>query len=178
MRIHPSGGELSLIVLAVLVQRVCFIQQVKSKKDTIIWLWETHNRVNKRLSGDKHEDPQHPKIQFPSSNSCKLCHGPRGRLNRDKVLEFLVDHYSHFRLGDIYQPGRLLDINQEGTGEDKYWLLLSLSSIDLSLCFLLWAGSIAMVIFFCVYFKCWKNPASKKVVRYFLGNNKHFRYAR
>lgn len=41
--------------------------------DGILWLWRGHNKVNKRLKGDASEDPQHPKVQFPSKSACPTC---------------------------------------------------------------------------------------------------------
>lgn len=46
---------------------------VTSKDDAVLWLWNAHNQVNKRLAGDPTEDPAFPKIQFPSINSCTAC---------------------------------------------------------------------------------------------------------
>ncbi|CAD7078491.1 unnamed protein product [Hermetia illucens] len=46
---------------------------VTSKDDAVLWLWNAHNQVNKRLAGDPTEDPAFPKIQFPSINSCPAC---------------------------------------------------------------------------------------------------------
>ncbi|KAK7095394.1 hypothetical protein V1264_006806 [Littorina saxatilis] len=44
--------------------------------DAVLWLWAAHNKANKRLHGDDSEDPQHPKIQFPSAQDCPECHKP------------------------------------------------------------------------------------------------------
>ena len=38
-----------------------------------LWLWKAHNIVNKRLAGDATEDPQHPKVQFPTQQQCRAC---------------------------------------------------------------------------------------------------------
>lgn len=39
------------------------IWNVTSKDEAILWLWKAHNDVNKRLSGDLTEDPDHKKLQ-------------------------------------------------------------------------------------------------------------------
>ncbi len=44
-----------------------------SADGAIMWLWRTHNRVNKRLSGDLTDDPQRPKTQFPAPAMCGKC---------------------------------------------------------------------------------------------------------
>lgn len=43
------------------------IWNVTSKDDAVLWLWNSHNEVNKRLSGDVTEDPEHKKIQVSKS---------------------------------------------------------------------------------------------------------------
>ncbi|XP_053672437.1 sulfhydryl oxidase 1-like [Anopheles nili] len=60
------------------------IWQVLTKDDAILWLWTNHNEVNKRLAGDATEDPEHPKIQFPSVSDCAQC--------RRKIL---TNHHNH-----------------------------------------------------------------------------------
>lgn len=60
------------------------IWNVTSKDDAILWLWSSHNEVNKRLSGDATEDSDHPKIQFPSAETCPEC--------RKKIL---TNHHNH-----------------------------------------------------------------------------------
>lgn len=47
--------------------------EVNTSATVVLWLWTAHNRVNHRLSGDITEDPQHPKIQFPSPEMCPSC---------------------------------------------------------------------------------------------------------
>lgn len=37
-----------------------------NKADEVMWLWELHNDVNKRLAGDYTEDAEIKKIQWPS----------------------------------------------------------------------------------------------------------------
>lgn len=49
------------------------IWSVPSKDDAVLWLWIAHNQVNDRLKGDHTEDPQFPKIQFPSATGCPSC---------------------------------------------------------------------------------------------------------
>ena len=41
--------------------------------EAMIWLWRAHNIVNKRLAGDATEDPEHPKVQFPTQTQCRAC---------------------------------------------------------------------------------------------------------
>ena len=63
---------------------------------SVIWLWKTHNRVNKRLHGDSSEDPLHPKIQFPGRHSCPSCYKVNfnpPEFNETAVFDFLIEHY-------------------------------------------------------------------------------------
>ncbi|XP_043232963.1 sulfhydryl oxidase 2-like [Amphibalanus amphitrite] len=46
---------------------------VTHTNEAMIWLWRAHNIVNKRLAGDGTEDPQHPKVQFPTQTQCLAC---------------------------------------------------------------------------------------------------------
>ena len=69
-------------------------QEVKTLDDSILWLWRTHNRVNKRLHGDNTEDPKHPKVQFPPSSMCPSCwQGEEDLWQEKNVLVFLKDFY-------------------------------------------------------------------------------------
>ena len=54
-----------------------------------------HNRVNQRLHGDSTEDPEHPKIQFPSKYLCSKCHSlNENDFNIANTIDFLVQYYS------------------------------------------------------------------------------------
>ena len=48
-------------------------QEIHTPVDAVLWLWTAHNKANKRLHGDPSEDPDHPKIQFPSKKDCAKC---------------------------------------------------------------------------------------------------------
>ncbi|GAB1597256.1 sulfhydryl oxidase 2-like [Argonauta hians] len=79
------------------------ISMIHSHKESVLWLWEAHNKVNTRLHKDYSEDPMHPKIQFPSMKMCPECYKPdkeghdsklKNHWNRDAVFEFLLNFYS------------------------------------------------------------------------------------
>ena len=42
--------------------------------DAVLWLWEAHNTVNKRLVKDVSSDPLYPKSIFPSPKRCPYCY--------------------------------------------------------------------------------------------------------
>ncbi|CAH2103768.1 unnamed protein product [Euphydryas editha] len=69
------------------------IFDVKENDKAILWLWISHNEVNLRLAGDVTEDPEHPKIQFPSATQCPECRLARGAWNLPAVYEYLQKIY-------------------------------------------------------------------------------------
>ena len=81
--------------------------------DAVLWLWEAHNSVNKRLEGGASTDPMFPKVQFPARDVCPYCYvsgdnpepgaiamveapdaDSRRIWNRTAVLLFLWNFYS------------------------------------------------------------------------------------
>lgn len=50
------------------------ISKVATNDAAVLWLWSTHNEVNRRLAGDPTEDPVFPKIQYPSQYACPQCY--------------------------------------------------------------------------------------------------------
>lgn len=75
--------------------------EVHKHSDSVIWLWSAHNKANKRLHGDISEDPEHPKIEFPSDKMCPQCRikasadaDTKVSWDMEKVLEFIVSFYS------------------------------------------------------------------------------------
>ncbi|NP_989456.2 sulfhydryl oxidase 1 precursor [Gallus gallus] len=78
------------------------MDQVKSRREAVLWLWSHHNEVNARLAGGDTEDPQFPKLQWPPPDMCPQCHREeRGVHTWDEaaVLSFLKEHFS---LGNLY----------------------------------------------------------------------------
>ncbi|KAF4532124.1 hypothetical protein B566_EDAN004130 [Ephemera danica] len=70
------------------------LESVNGINEAVLWLWEAHNVVNKRLKSDLTEDPEHPKVQFPSSSSCFDCRGEGEEWNRAAVLKYLKQRYA------------------------------------------------------------------------------------
>lgn len=44
--------------------------------DAILWLWEAHNVVNRRLKDSVSTDPYYPKSHFPEAKTCPYCYQP------------------------------------------------------------------------------------------------------
>lgn len=80
---------------------------VRSRRDAVLWMWEAHNKVNKRLSAEELQwgdrDPEYPKLQWPSRSLCPRCSLQEGATaggqlyelmwNEDEVYDFLVAYY-------------------------------------------------------------------------------------
>ncbi|NP_001090556.1 quiescin Q6 sulfhydryl oxidase 2 precursor [Xenopus laevis] len=82
------------------------MSKVSSLDDAILWLWDRHNRVNKRLSGAPSEDPEFPKLPWPSKALCPLCQVEDGAdelaWDSPNVLTFMKAHYSRENLASDY----------------------------------------------------------------------------
>ncbi|KAK9792463.1 hypothetical protein WJX73_007606 [Symbiochloris irregularis] len=103
-------------------------QAVRSRREAVLWAWQAHNRVNKRLqqqeaSGDT-GDPAFPKLQWPPTVLCALCVLPtlspdqEPAWNLDEVYRFLMRFYK----GDV--PGALPVKKQE----DEHLQLVAVSA--------------------------------------------------
>ncbi|XP_030765654.1 sulfhydryl oxidase 2-like [Sitophilus oryzae] len=90
------------------------LQNVSSFDDSILWLWMAHNEVNKRLSGDLSEDPEFPKIQFPSQDNCPACHKPDGSWNEPEVLKYLKHMYSSINIRYLGSDTRIIHMGLDG----------------------------------------------------------------
>lgn len=78
---------------------------VRDHDDAIRWLWSSHNRVNKRLAGNNEEDPEFPKIQWPSKDLCPKCR--KKLLDKEiwdgpNVLRFLKQRFSESNISFEY----------------------------------------------------------------------------
>nr|KAG5712528.1 hypothetical protein BaRGS_011502 [Batillaria attramentaria] len=100
--------------------------EIHKPLQAVVWLWSAHNRANKRLHGDISEDPDHPKIQFPSVSDCPQCHleGKLGAVidasqhptwNMSAVGLFLLKFYSKDNIiQDVTEPGSATSVEQAG----------------------------------------------------------------
>ncbi|XP_063394290.1 sulfhydryl oxidase 1-like isoform X1 [Cydia fagiglandana] len=80
---------------------------VKENEKAVLWLWISHNEVNLRLAGDVTEDPEHPKIQFPSVSKCRECRLARGAWNLPAVYQYLQTVYSSGNIRDVARRSAL-----------------------------------------------------------------------
>lgn len=140
--------------------------EVSSHNEAILWLWRGHNKVNKRLAGDRSEDPKHPKIQFPSKDLCEECRLPQSNngdevhWNEGVVLEFLKNHYGvdNIRIkkpSATSSPG-LDDADIVSKQIKRHFVthltMIGLNSLDASMCLILYSAIALAVIALYVYF--------------------------
>lgn len=67
------------------------MDQVTTHEDEILWLWATHNKMNRKLAGDGTEDRKFPKVEYPSKELCDECMDQTW--NNASVLSFLRGIY-------------------------------------------------------------------------------------
>ncbi|CAI9096068.1 OLC1v1032137C1 [Oldenlandia corymbosa var. corymbosa] len=77
---------------------------IKNTRDFVLWLWNAHNKVNKRLMKDEASlgsgDPKFPKAVWPSKQLCRSCYRSQktdddGQIDwdEDEIFKFLVSYY-------------------------------------------------------------------------------------
>uniref|UniRef100_A0A914QE45 Sulfhydryl oxidase n=1 Tax=Panagrolaimus davidi TaxID=227884 RepID=A0A914QE45_9BILA len=73
-------------------------EKIKTSEDAVLYLWNAHNIVNKRLHGKPEtEDPQFLKYQFPPEFLCKDCQKSDDKFDDKKVMEFLNKYYTKIK---------------------------------------------------------------------------------
>lgn len=119
------------------------IDAVKTMDDAILWLWSAHNVVNKRLAGDTTEDPEFPKVQFPTIENCPTCRKSDGSFNEAEVLKYLKNMYSNLNVRYIGSDTTLL---LRGLGQTYTSDTSLIKTIDTSMCFILYVASLILII--------------------------------
>lgn len=117
---------------------------VTSLDSSVLWLWMAHNTVNKRLAGDATEDPEFPKVQFPSNERCPLCKSDSSSWNYQEVLSYLKHMYSNINVRYIGSDTRVLHLGLDGTTSDATANFTT--HLDSSMCFLLYVASFALLV--------------------------------
>jgi len=149
-------------------------ENVQTHKDSVLYLWNIHNRVNVRLSGDTSEDPSFPKLVFPEKRFCAKCYNDMTgsdlwhEFDREEVYSFLRSLFSAKKISKQGLMGDEVDriANHEGVGEasnleenlenldlDNYREksskganLIFFNGADISLCLVLWLSSAALIV--------------------------------
>ncbi|KYB26007.1 Sulfhydryl oxidase 1-like Protein [Tribolium castaneum] len=84
------------------------LTSVSSLEESVLWLWEAHNVVNKRLKGDTTEDPEYPKEQFPTRLRCPECYGEDGAWKKKEVLKYLKRMYGRYSVRYVGSDTKVL----------------------------------------------------------------------
>lgn len=117
------------------------MQGVSSSESAILWLWMAHNDVNKRLAGDQTEDPEFPKIQFPSNDRCPHCKLSDSSWNYPEVLKYLKNMYNSINVRYIGSDTRVLHLGLDGV-DDGFFK----SSNDSSTCLILYVACLILLV--------------------------------
>ncbi|XP_012258379.2 sulfhydryl oxidase 2-like [Athalia rosae] len=138
--------------------------QVQTIDEAILWLWRSHNQVNKRLAGDETEDPEYKKIQYPSKEQCSTCRYSNSSWNEVKVLRYMYRKYSYTGINyynssgkpDDDDTGDDLKIRQGRFALDKYTgqrrLGWDFTIFDISICVVLYVMSATILVLVCIKF--------------------------
>lgn len=118
---------------------------VSELNSSIIWLWLAHNEVNKRLANDSTEDPEYPKIQFPSQYNCPKCRDG-DKWNLTEVLNYLRHMYSSINVRYLGADTKVL---HDGLGSARSkrstsWVIIN--KMDVSMCFLLYVACFGLLV--------------------------------
>ncbi|KAJ9592520.1 hypothetical protein L9F63_015793, partial [Diploptera punctata] len=154
---------------------------VKKPRDSVIWLWKAHNEANKRLSGDISEDPEHPKIQFPSHVACPSCREKDDTWNIEEVLQHLKEIYGKHNISkkgmheNTKVKERILTYNDKALVEQlievekKKMFSWNFNVFDISLCVTLYAFSATILILVCIKFVMRRRYKKKAYIHDILG---------
>lgn len=132
---------------------------------SVLWLWKTHNQVNLRLAGATSEDPAHKKELYPPRSLCNSCWNSDQTFNEHEVLEFLIQKYKKSNIigfkestdssaRPIMEPLRGVSINST----NWQWPYIFFSSLDMSLCLVLYILTSFMLLAFCFILGIRKRP--------------------
>lgn len=103
-------------------------ERLTNVNSSVLWLWQAHNDVNRRLQDSETEDPVHPKAIYPTKELCPECReeaGKGGAWKMPDVLLFLSRKYERRYL--IRRPP-----NRASERQGKLTPLFLVSSILLS----------------------------------------------
>lgn len=152
--------------------------RVHSDRDAVLFLWRSHNKANFHLHGDATEDPEHPKLQFPSVLQCPACHvatdNGTDSFDEDAVFRFLSAMYAADRFMHDAEP--LVDLTTERTSGITSILrvlgghrasvdrFVVITRLDISLCLAFYFICIILLVIF--YMKFCRRCRLKPVVSY------------
>lgn len=143
------------------------IFESRSADDSVMWLWRAHNQVNERLAGDETEDPEHKKIQYPSSENCPKCRSSSGDWNENEVLRYLKKKYNKSNISEDLGDSELINHQDNDnigltSGASIRKLGWDFTIFDISICVVLYATSALILILVFIKF-AFKRTTRKKV---------------
>lgn len=128
-------------------------ESVNSLDDSVLYLWKTHNHVNHRLHqypGNITEDPDHPKIQFPSIAHCPKCYTSSGDWNQTAVLDYLKNIYTKISFKAITESFNSHTQAKREVGKSRATPLVIdtryFNMFDISLCVVLYFASAGILL--------------------------------
>lgn len=99
-----------------------------SKRDAVLWLWKTHNKVNKRLYQEQdvlgNGDPNFPHVQWPTKDICGNCH-PESKWNEENVYDFLHRYYKGESMQKSGLAGNENSVSRQATSQESSWKQVS-----------------------------------------------------
>lgn len=147
-------------------------EEVQNPDDGIIWLWRAHNRVNKRLAKDSTEDPQFPKIQFPSEENCPTCKNSNDQWIIKEVLMHLKKMYMRRNINYMGLDTKPLDEKKQSENIEEIPLVnmerlrssWNFNIFDISLCVVLYGCSCTILILVCIKFAIKRKYKKKQYI--------------
>lgn len=108
------------------------INDSQTLDQAVLWLWRAHNTVNKRLHGDITEDPEHPKIAFPSEDRCPLCRSADDVFDEQQVLRYLKTMYGSANIRYLGTDSRVSTLGGPNPNATLF------QKLDASMCFVIY----------------------------------------
>lgn len=159
-------------------------RDASSSDNVVLWLWAAHNQVNNRLAGDITEDPQHPKIQFPSPSMCPNC-----RLRNENSDEIKWDQVQVLRFLRYFYGKQTIVITDEDGSNMKHqssqtngnssmvislknvsfyenWSFQWFTSTDISLCVSLYLVSALLLVLIFLLFRQRRRRKKNQIYKY------------
>ncbi|XP_008552097.2 sulfhydryl oxidase 2 [Microplitis demolitor] len=147
---------------------------IDNADDAVLWLWKAHNQVNSRLAGDFTEDPEFPKIQYPSKENCQKCRNDDDSWNQVQVLDYLKKKYSYSSIQ--YNNSNILQLRfdknefiREKNMTDQQRIGWDFTIFDISICVIIYVISATMLVLVCIKFVVKRSSKKKLQIPNLLG---------
>jgi len=134
-----------------MAQEANLFSEIKQCEQAAEWLWDAHNKVNKRLQNDSSSDPVYPKVIFPTQERCGDCYN-NSKWVMPNVFKYLSHVYGMKYINQLGTKHNIVD-SISPTAEAYHFVSSGwiMSPIDVSLCVVLYITSGIIIMF--VWFK-------------------------